>query len=173
MHHVSPVVAMLRTSLPWISFQSRLLIEWLVLTGGRIGSCCGVAQELGFQTRFALTRALRKERLPSLPRLSAWIRVLIWTWSWEHDHQSLGPTAINNGDDPAACYRLIRRMTNKNWSTVRDLGTHWVLGSMLQDCTHKKERRGFPRRPDASGQRPYAHLGSPSLLAGASCVDPT
>src|SRR6266478_8951526 len=37
----------------------------------------------------------------------------------------------------------------------------------------KKERRGFPRRPHASGQRPYAHFGSPSLLAGASAVDPT
>src|SRR2546425_1758849 len=36
----------------------------------------------------------------------------------------------------------------------------------------KKERRGFPRRPDASGQRPYAHFGSPSLLAGASPVVP-
>src|SRR6266576_2309224 len=37
----------------------------------------------------------------------------------------------------------------------------------------KKERRGCPRRPDASGQRPYAHFGSPSLLAGAIGVDPT
>src|SRR5882762_5732203 len=37
----------------------------------------------------------------------------------------------------------------------------------------KKGRRGFPRRPHASGQRPYAHFGSPSLLAGASAVEPT
>src|SRR5258708_16801623 len=37
----------------------------------------------------------------------------------------------------------------------------------------KKERRGFPRRSDASGQRPYTHFGSPSLLAGASDVEPT
>src|SRR5882762_4161959 len=37
----------------------------------------------------------------------------------------------------------------------------------------KKERRGLPRRPDASGQRPYAHFGSPSLLAGANEVVPT
>jgi hypothetical protein len=142
MHHVAPIVEMLRNSLPWISFQSGLLIEWLVLTGGRIGPSRGVAQELGFQTRFALTRALRKEHLPSLPRLSAWIRLLIWTWRWEHDHQSLGPTALNNGDDPAACYRLIRRMTNKNWSTVRELGAHWVLRSLLEDCTHKKKSGG-------------------------------
>src|SRR5436309_2661866 len=37
----------------------------------------------------------------------------------------------------------------------------------------KQERRGFPRRPVASGQRPYAHFGSPSLLAGARAVVPT
>src|SRR5439155_15165809 len=37
----------------------------------------------------------------------------------------------------------------------------------------KKRRRGQPRRPDASGQRPYAHFGSPSLLAGAKDVVPT
>src|SRR6266850_488995 len=35
------------------------------------------------------------------------------------------------------------------------------------------ERRGSPRRSDASDQRPYAHFGSPSLLAGASAVEPT
>src|SRR5882724_7700845 len=40
-------------------------------------------------------------------------------------------------------------------------------------CPQKRERRGFPRRSDASGQRPYTHFGSPSLLAGASDEDPT
>src|SRR6267378_917964 len=40
-------------------------------------------------------------------------------------------------------------------------------------CPQKRERRGFPRRSDASGQRPYTHFGSPSLLAGASDVEPT
>jgi hypothetical protein len=44
----------------------------------------------------------------------------------------------------------------------------------LHDFTgQKQERRGSPRRPDASGQRPYAHFGSPSLLAGARAVVPT
>src|SRR5258706_15778863 len=38
----------------------------------------------------------------------------------------------------------------------------------------KKEAAGIaPRRPPALGQRHYAHFGSPSLLAGASAVDPT
>src|SRR5438034_11787293 len=41
------------------------------------------------------------------------------------------------------------------------------------NTTQKKERRGHPRRPQALGQRPYAHFGSPSLLAGASWVEPT
>src|SRR5438876_5085481 len=41
------------------------------------------------------------------------------------------------------------------------------------DAPRKEKRRGFPRRPPASGQRPYAHFGSPSLLAGAKDVVPT
>src|SRR5262245_4997947 len=137
MHHVAPVLALLHTSLPWISFRTRVLIEAMVLGGGTIGSGTDAARGLGVTTRFGLTRALRREGLPSLPRLSAWIRVLIWTWNWEHDHVSLGPAAINNGKDPAAYYRLIRRMTKKNWSTVRELGTRWVLRSLLEDCTNK------------------------------------
>src|SRR5258708_5337017 len=40
-------------------------------------------------------------------------------------------------------------------------------------CPQKREGRGSPRRSDASGQRPYTHFGSPSLLAGASDVEPT
>src|SRR5882762_2298422 len=40
--------------------------------------------------------------------------------------------------------------------------------------TPKKRAAGkIPRRPPVLGQRPYAHFGSPSLLAGASAVEPT
>ena len=183
MRHVASVVTVLRNSLPWISFQTRVLIESMVLAGDTIGSCTSMAKGLGFHTRFAFTRSLRREGLPSFPRLSAWIRILIWTWNWEHAHLSLGPVAVGNGKDPAVFYRLVRRMTNRGWSTVRELGTTWVLQRLLEECAdrgretlkrvQKKERRGHPRRPDASGQRPYAHFGSPSLLAGASAVEPT
>src|SRR5712691_3502330 len=45
----------------------------------------------------------------------------------------------------------------------------------MQRARRPQKRSGgvFPRRPDASGQRPYAHFGSPSLLAGAKDVVPT
>src|SRR5258705_13977150 len=41
--------------------------------------------------------------------------------------------------------------------------------------THQKKRRAgsLPRRIRASGQWPYTHFGSPSLLAGANEVVPT
>src|SRR5438270_2202476 len=58
-----------------------------------------------------------------------------------------------------------------------------VDGGELSDCGNmqcavldapKKESGGnHPRRIRASDQWPYAHFGSPSLLAGASAVDPT
>src|SRR5260370_583901 len=45
---------------------------------------------------------------------------------------------------------------------------------LLWGGSPKKRGGGIaPRRPPALGQRPYAHFGSPSLLAGASAVDPT
>ena len=137
MHHVAPLVALLHGSLPWISFPTRVLIESLILCGGEMRPCSGVAKELGFTTRFGLTRALRKEGLPSLPRLSGWIRVLIWTWNWKHERTPLGPVAVGNGQDPAAYYRLVRRMTKRSWSTVRELGSDWVLQSLLEECSYR------------------------------------
>jgi len=137
MHHVGPLVALLHGSLPWISFPTRVLIESLVLCGGEMRPCSGVAKELGFTTRFGLTRALRKEGIPSLPRLSGWIRVLIWTWNWEHARIPLGPAAVSNGQDPAVYYRLVRRMTKQSWSAVRERGTDWVLQNLLEECADR------------------------------------
>src|SRR6266516_7409069 len=55
-------------------------------------------------------------------------------------------------------------------SSVRSEG----FGAMIAGgIGRKKERRGSPAALLASGQRPYAHFGSPSLLAGASWVEPT
>src|SRR5467141_2415654 len=57
------------------------------------------------------------------------------------------------------------------------LGQHPGNGGRASWTTYfrpKKRAAGsIPRRPDASDQKPYAHFGSPSLLAGASDVDPT
>src|SRR5467141_3925545 len=42
------------------------------------------------------------------------------------------------------------------------------------DAPQKNRRGSLPAdSSSASGQRPYAHFGSPSLLAGASAVEPT
>src|SRR5712691_11672246 len=57
-----------------------------------------------------------------------------------------------------------------NWDTV------WrASGPAERRFGHsQKNAAGIaPRRIVASGQRPYAHFGSPSLLAGASAVVPT
>jgi hypothetical protein len=183
MHHVAPVVALLHGSLPWVSWRSRVLIESMVLAGGATGSCDSVARDLGFKTRFGLTRALRKEGLPSLGRLSAWIRVLIWTWNWEHNRTPIGPAAVDNGKDPAVRYRLIRRTTKQGWRAVKDLGSRWVLQGLLEECSWRGRHLPAPRTkrtavvlpPPLSDTSPvpYAHFGSPSLLAGASGIDPT
>src|SRR6266481_10156929 len=43
----------------------------------------------------------------------------------------------------------------------------------IRGVSQKRAAGIAPRRRPALGQRPYAHFGSPSLLAGASAVEPT
>src|SRR5687767_9058043 len=48
-----------------------------------------------------------------------------------------------------------------------------AAGALGPRGPQKKSGGIAPAAPQASGQRPYAHFGSPSLLAGASAVEPT
>jgi hypothetical protein len=130
---------LLHAALPWLSFRARALIDAMVLTRGSIGPSAGVATRLGLHNRFGLARLLWHEGLPSLSRLTGWIAVLSWTWDWEHGGVALGASATASGKDPAACYRLVRRVTKKDWTTVRVFGSDWVLKSLLEECCCRGE----------------------------------
>jgi len=105
-----------------------------------------------------------------------------WVLEWELGRKALYQIVLAEGLEPAACYRTVKRLTGLTWRTVRSRGIVSVLQDLRSRCMppttdrqrRKKEAAGIaPRRPPALGQKPYAHFGSPSLLAGASCVEPT
>ncbi len=154
---MSLIALRLHATMPWLSFRARSLVDAMLLTRGSIGSATGVARRIGLANRFGLSRILRREGLPSLSRLSAWIAVLCWTWTWETHHESLGRLARTDDRDPAFCYRLVRRLTNKPWRVVRELGTGWVLQNLLEECI----LRGTPRKKRA------ARLPSPLVMPQA------
>ncbi len=168
MHQASSIGPVLRAALPRLSFRARALLDAMILAGGSIGSGPRVAKLLGFGSRFDLARALAKEGLPTFGRLAAWITILVWTWNWEHRHVALGPTAISSGRDPSVCYRLVRRITKRSWTTVRELGTRWVLENLLEECCYRGEYTRAPRRTSKANW-----LDSASTINGrASNVDP-
>lgn len=146
-------------ALPSLSFQSRTVIDALLLSGGSIGPARLVADRLGLRNRFALARQLWRDGLPSLHRLAGWIKVLQWVWQWEHDGVSLNRAATRAGQEPAAYYRIVARVTGESWTAVRSAGFDWViarLGDEVQNgaefnlgspsgspCDKNTERRAF------------------------------
>lgn len=106
LHHLWVLV---HHAMPWFSFESLLITDALLLSGGTVGSSETLARRLGFTNRFRLVRILKQDGLPPLHRLSAWIKILIWLDEWEHHRVSLCRAALNEGKEPAACYRLVKR----------------------------------------------------------------
>jgi hypothetical protein len=128
-----------RHAVPWLSLESLLVIDALLLTGGALGTSETAARQLGLLNRFRLARILKQDGLPPLHRLSGWIRVLHWVDEWERSKVSPCRSALTGGMDPAACYRLVRKVTGVRWTDVRSSGVRWALVRFLKEC----------RRPDA------------------------
>ena len=124
------IVPRLHAVLPGLSCRALALVDAMVLAGGPIGSAERVAWCFGLRSRFELASWLSREGLPPLHELAGWISVLVWTDLSNRIPISLCSLAIHRGRDPAACYRLVRRITGREWSTVRAAGTLWVLGQL-------------------------------------------
>ncbi len=85
---------------------------------------------------------------PPLHRLSGWMTVLNWVSSWERTGASLSRSALRAGMEPAAGYRLVRRITGHSWSDVCGAGTDWVMSQFLRECGDRGNESGGenPRR---------------------------
>lgn len=130
-HHLASII---HAALPWLSFPSRAVIDALLLTGGSIGTSEQVANRLGLTTRFGLARMLRQDGLPPLHSLSGYITVLRWVWQWEQERTALSRSALREGREPAACYRLVERVTGAPWTSACASGVRWVLSRLLEEC---------------------------------------
>ncbi|MDP3909338.1 MAG: hypothetical protein Q8Q14_03015 [Gemmatimonadales bacterium] len=109
-----------------LSPASRTLLHLLGSSTPQVGPAGHAAKRLGLSSRFGLARLLKREGIPPLHRLSGWFDVLRWVRAGEQDAVSLCRVAFVSHRDPAACYRLVKRVTGRPWSEVRTLGSDWV-----------------------------------------------
>lgn len=114
-----------------LSPASRTLLALLVSSAPQMGPAGHVAKRLGLSSRFGLARLLKREGIPPLHRLSGWFSVLRWVSAFEAQAVSLCRVAFTSHKDPAACYRLVKRITGRPWREVCVLGSEWVIGRIV------------------------------------------
>lgn len=142
--------ALLLATLHWISPVSRQVVETLAGFGGAFGADL-LARRLGLRTRHRLARMLARDGLPPLQELRSWIRLVAWVLEWEGVRASLFRTAIAQDLDPAACYRVDKKLTRASWTEVRSRGVAWVVLKLGDRC-HVPRRT--PRKQRAAGTLP-------------------
>ncbi len=131
-----------------LSPASRTLLGLLLSSPPDIGPAGHVAKRLGLSSRFGLARLLKREGIPPLHQLNGWFSVLRWVSAFEREAVSLCRVAFISHKDPAACYRLVKRVTGRSWREVCALGSEWVIGrimDMLQPAARFRIPRSRPR----------------------------
>ena len=124
----------LHSALPHLSFRMRAIFDAMLLAHGAIGSSARVAHRVGLSNRFALSRIMRREGLPALHELAAWISVLEWTTAAARRRTSLFELATRSHRSPAATYRLVKRLTGLTWVQLQARGASWVLRLFVHRC---------------------------------------
>jgi hypothetical protein len=134
----------LRVVLPRLSVQARAIVDALLLSGGSIGSATRVAERLGLPSRFALGRMLRRQGLPGLRELAAWVSLLDWVILTEHSQAPLFAIATHARRNPAVCYRTVKRLTGLTWAQLKGRGSRWVLRQFIARCRAIRTGRRAP-----------------------------
>lgn len=126
----------IRVVRPEMTLLPRAIVEAVLLCEGSIGSARLVARLLGLNNRFQLARLLKREGVPPLHRLAAWVAILAWVRAAEHDGTGLFRLAFRSHRHPSACYRLVKEVTGLCWSEVRGRGAGWVERRLLAELQH-------------------------------------
>lgn len=126
---------LLNRALPWLTVDGRAVLSTLICNNGRVGSVQTLCRSMGLRSRFQLNRLLRREGLPHYEELAGWVCVLYWML--RADGEGTGAAALRAlaGQahmDAASCYRLVRRVTGRCWTTLRDGGTDAALTLFLR-----------------------------------------
>src|SRR2546430_6556994 len=119
------------------SWSAQSIIDAMLLARGKIGGAAAVARRLGLRNRFELAHWFRRQGLPPMHELAGWISVLIWLDQFERADISLCASALEEGRDPAVCYRLVQRITGLSWGQVQVAGLDWALDRFAEHCHAK------------------------------------
>jgi hypothetical protein len=125
---------LLLAALPLRSPESVRLVEALARAGGMVPDAHGFATDVGMRSRYRVARVLRREGLPQLEELAAWVRLLRWLTLWESGSGSLSRIALDAGLETSVCCRTIRRLTGATWTEARERGPEWALILLLERC---------------------------------------
>lgn len=158
---------LLHTCLPHVSVRGRALLSALGCVNGHPTSTSDLAQWLGFDDRYQLARALRREGLPPMETLGGWTRTLYWIIESQASGATLRQLARREHVDPAVAYRLVRRITGRRWSEIRRAGLAEALIEFRDECRNRAtgaETRQLATARDA-GRRP--------LVVGQRCPQKT
>jgi len=167
---------LLHRTLPDLSPNGRAILSALACMNGRPPSLAELAAWLGFQDRYQLARALRREGLPPMETLGGWTRTLYWIIQSQSTGATLRELARRERLDPAVAYRLVRRVTGRRWSELCDDGLAAALLNFRDNCRSRAgialtrhrltdharsphpARNGLVLLPERSDARPAARL---------------
>jgi len=129
------LTAALDDAMPGLSPQARTVLAALVARGGRTGPVDGFAHSAGLTSRHQLARLLRREGLPQVEELGAWVYTLARLVDWETSRVSLCKSALWSGADPGNGYRRIQHVCGVHWTEARAIGFDNVLVRFIQRCS--------------------------------------
>jgi hypothetical protein len=141
---------LLLAALPLRSPESVRLMEALARSGGLIRDAHRFATDVAMGSRFRVARVLRREALPQLEELAAWVRLLRWLILWQSDSRSLSRIALDAGLETSVCCRTIRRLTGVTWTEARERGSEWALILLVERC-RSLATTGRPQAIDLTG----------------------
>jgi hypothetical protein len=125
---------LLLAALPLSSSESVRLVEALARSGGLVHDAQRFATDIGMGSRYRVARVLRREGLPQLEELAAWVRVMRWLVLWQSRSGSLSRMALDDGLETSVCCRTIRRLTGVTWTEARERGPEWAVILLVERC---------------------------------------
>lgn len=147
---VDIVGAALGLCIPSLSSDCHEIMMSLVASRGVFRSADGFARRTGVRNRHQLAYHLRRNGLPPLERLGAWIRIMCWVVEYETSAATICDSSLKEGRDPAYGYRLVTRLTGQSWTRVRQLGLVWVMQRFFEACHPPSARAPSHARADRS-----------------------
>lgn len=150
---------LLHSSLPHVSLKGRALLSALACVNGRPASTTELAHWLGFHDRYQLARALKREGLPPIETLGGWTRTLYWIIESQTTGATLRELALREHLDPAVAYKLVRRVTGRRWSEIRQAGLSGAVLSFRDHCSSRAGSRQIRHVATGNGSERPAFAG--------------